>query len=608
MKQDIYVLLVSVIYYIIDYFVLHLEATPLFVIGLIIDLMFFVYVIVRFLEKEISQITLSLLIIPFAWLIKWCFVLIPAFNYLTVIPDWTILLIVVAVYCYFIFTTWGGSLKGKRNVTDRKKTGKEAGDLGDFPIWITPDLVLPTHDRFTHTQVIGSTGSGKTRYIFYPWIYQDIRNGAGVFIFDIKSNMKEKILKFVTDNKSNRDMDFYCFSLGDATSHTYNPLAGDDPSEIANRATSALYFDKGGEPFYTDSQKIFLSAAIHILHKQYKILTFEIVYKAILNPALYFKSICPKFPDDMNAKYILDKLKDPDLTKILTGLVNRLGKFVLPSWAPQINTQTPDIDVADIVVNNRILLFQANAGVFSQDYRPLSILMMMHLQAEISKRYGKTPEKPFIIYLDEFPNIIYPDFKELVNKAREGKVALVFGHQALGDLEVYGKDIKNVILSNSRNKVVLNVEDPITAEYYSKAWGTDTVEKRQSSYSTKDGERESGYSIKEEEAFVIHPNEFKYLKLGEGYIKLEIKTGKVIRKVNFTDLNYDNIKTHKLHIRHKKIWKTEVSHIDNEPKDLPAESLKGKFSMKKAAENAPKTLKEALKKDIPEDGDGSDNG
>jgi type IV secretory pathway TraG/TraD family ATPase VirD4 len=461
---------------------------------------------------------------------------------------------------------------------------------------------LPTEDRFTHIQAIGSTGSGKTFSVFYPSIFQDIRNGAGVFIFDIKSNMKDTIIKFVTENKANRDLDFMCFSLGDPSSHTYNPLAGDNAGEIANRAFSALYYEGGGEPFYVDSQRRFLFSAISVLLKKRGTIIFEDLYKATVNPALYFKQTCAAMGDDPNAKYLLEKLKNPDLPKILTGLINRLAAFVTPSWAPQINTRTPDIDVAELVTKNKILLFQANSGVFSQDYKPLSILMMMHLQAEISKRYEKRPEVPFFIYLDEFYNILYPEFPELINKAREARVGLIFGHQSLGDLERYGNNVKNIILTNSRNKIILNIEDPMTAEYYAKAWGTDTIQKSMSSYSTKSGMQESGLTIREEEAFIIHPNEFKYLKLGEGYVKLETKAGKIIRKVKFTPIDYSKLKTHTLHIAYKKKVTPAPETVFEEEKEvvLPPVSMKKKFSMKEAAKNAPTSLKEALKRDIGE--------
>jgi type IV secretory pathway TraG/TraD family ATPase VirD4 len=580
---------------------LHLSETPVIsILAGVIDFALLCYVIAQFFHyKKASHILAAILLLPLFWFIKDAIRYLPAITFLSVIPDWTILLIFCAGYYFFIANAPGVK---KKNVTDRKKKTTDESNLGDYPIYITPDLVFKTDDRFTHTQIIGSTGSGKTWLVFFPWIYQDIKNGAGVFIFDIKSNMRDNIETAVTANNANRDMDYYRFSLGDPTSHSYNPLAGDDAGEIFNRAASALYFEKkGGEPFYEDSQKLFLRAAIAVLQKQYGTITFNDVYQATLKPALYFKSICPKMGNDANAKYLLEKIKDPDLNKILTGLVNRLGRFVMPPWTAQINTRNPDIDVADIIVNNRILLFQANSGVYSQDYKPLSILMMMHLQAEISKRYEKKSEKPFFIYLDEFYNILYPDFPELINKAREAKVGLIFGHQALGDLEGYGMNIKNIILTNARNKVVLNIEDPITAEYFSKSWGTDVIEKKQSSFAIRNGSTsESGFSFKEENQFVVHPDELKYLKLKEGYIKLETKQGgKIIKRVNFTPFDFNKIKTHKLHIRH--VVKTKIAEPAGEiaAEEQPV-SMKKKFSTMDITKTAPKDLKEALKEDFPD--------
>jgi len=243
MIQDIIVLCVSIVYYLCDYFLLHLHLSETPVISIlagVIDFALLCYVIAQFFHyKKASHILAAILLLPLFWFIKDAIRYLPAITFLSVIPDWTILLIFCAGYYFFIANAPGVK---KKNVTDRKKKTTDESNLGDYPIYITPDLVFKTDDRFTHTQIIGSTGSGKTWLVFFPWIYQDIKNGAGVFIFDIKSNMRDNIETAVTANNANRDMEYYRFSLGDPTSHSYNPLAGDDAGEIFNRAASALYF------------------------------------------------------------------------------------------------------------------------------------------------------------------------------------------------------------------------------------------------------------------------------------------------------------------------------------------------------------------------------
>ena len=615
MTLDIWVLIGSVIYYALDYFLIHMhisEVTPIFTISLVIDAAFFVYVIGQFFDKQITKLTLTVLIIPFAWIVKLCFMHIEAVAFLSVIPDWTILFVMTMFYLMFYFGYGGESLKGKTNITDRKNVNEKPVNLGKYPIQIVPGFMLPTEDRFVHTQVIGSTGSGKTRFVFYPWIQQDIRNGAGLFIFDIKADMKDNVIKFVTDKNANRDTDFYCFTLGDKTSHTYNPLAGNNPSDIFNRLVSVLYIEKGNI-FYENKQKRFLRAAINILLPRKGTLTFEDLYDAAHNPPLYFKQICSKMTHDRNAKTLIKLMADPEaMEKALDGLINKLEPYVNSPWSSQINTRTPDINIPDILTNNRILLFQVNSGEFSDDYKELSLLMMGHLAAETSKRYPLMKSgtlKPFFIYLDEFFNIVSKSTPDLINKARQAEVGLIFGHQALGDLEI--KDfpgIPNIILGNSRQKIVMQIDEQKAVDYFTKSWGTDTVEEWHSGYSLKDGGmQETSRNKNKDETFVVHPNDLKYLKLGEGYVKLELKSmGKIIKKVKFEDVKYDELVCHTLYIPNDRKHKAPEVEEVKEKKQPPA-SLQDKYNIMNPPPDAAKDKKDIIKTEIPEEDEEENN-
>jgi hypothetical protein len=484
-------------------------------------------------------------------------------------------------------------LKPQRKIVRTHGNPPKMTDIPPDSIFVTKDIILPGPQRLLHTQVIGSTGSGKTRYVFYPWALQDIKNNVGVFIYDIKSNMRKKIERFVAT--ADRDKDYFFFNLGDKKSMKYNPLAGDNASEIANRVFKALYFDmEGSEKHYIDIAERFLFSAIAVLKKKWPVITFKDLYYITADPKQYLQPICNEFPEDISAQYLLDFINKKDLAKNLLGLLNKLAKFATEPWTDQINTLTPDIDIAKIISENKILLFQANSGIYKQEYKPLSILVMMHLQSEIAKRYINPPEKPFMIYLDEFYNVLYRDFPEMINKAREAKVGLIFGHQSIGDLEMFGPHIKNIILTNSRNKIVFNIEDPLTAEYFSKAFGTQTIEKRINSFSTKSGISQSGYTIKEEEEFIVHPNELKDLKLGEGYTKIETPDGRSIEKGKFSDIK-KRLSWRKLNLSYTpgSTGKTTNFTVSYTP---PAKkrSLKNKFSLKNIIKRAPKNLDDVM--------------
>jgi|GEM_PF-2181590 len=410
-----------------------------------------------------------------------------------------------------------------------------------FSTYLAKDFFIPGQQRFLHEQVIGSTGSGKTRYVFYPSIYQDIMNGAGLFIYDIKSNMRGTIEGFVSH--SSRDYDYFVFNLGDMAGAKYNPLAGGSASEIANRVFSALYFDElNGNQFYMDIAKRFLFSMISVLKLKFETLTFKDLYICTSRPQEELKDLCLEFESAEDSRYLLNFMATTDkLEEKLLGLTNKLAQYATPEWTKQINTTQPDFKMSDIITKNKILLFQANSGVYQQEYKPISILALMDLQSEIAKRYSMKELQPFFIYLDEFKNIIYKEFSELINKAREAKVGLIFGHQSLGDLETFGDGLKNIILTNSRNKIVLNVENPETASYFAELFGTQTVVRKVRSH--KEDGTTAGYTDKLEEEFVIHPNELKTLKTiretdtTEAVISIETGKGKILRRMELTSVD-----------------------------------------------------------------------
>ena len=512
---DVCVLLTGTSIFGLEYLAAHYH-TPF---GIAIDIALVVFFIYRAVRKELSYAGLLLLFFPVFHGLS-----LASQTYLNNIFPSQFFLLVTAVllgYGYYQIYSKGGP---KRVINDRVAPKQDIKKPGQYSVFINQDIIIPEQSRYTHLQVIGGTGSGKTRYIFYPHILQDIMNGAGVLIFDIKSNMRKRIEQFVIAAK--REKDFFCFNLGDPNSDSYNPEAGDDPGEIFNRTFTAQYYDmNNSEQFYIDVAKRFLPAAIAVLKKKYTTITFEDLYWITVSPKKYLQPICNEMPDDINAKYLIDFMKKEDLDKLLMGLVNKLAQFVTPAWTSQINTTNPKIDIGKIVSEGKILLFQANSGVYQQEYKAISILLMMHVQSEIARRYAIPQDqlKPFFIYLDEFDKIVYPGFAELINKAREAKVGLIFGHQSIGDLKQYGEALQNQILTNARNKVVLKLKEPTTAEYFSKAFGTRTVERRVTSYGS-DGSV-SGYSDKLEEEFNIHPNDIKFLKLGQACVDIEDDEG-----------------------------------------------------------------------------------
>jgi len=132
--------------------------------------------------------------------------------------------------------------------------------------------------RTTHTQVIGTTGSGKTESVVLPFILQDLKKGHGLLIIDGKSDndFLEKLYSHAV--KFNREKDFKLFSLPNKEeSHSFNPLKGSSSIEIAEKVFSSFHFEN---EYYRNIQyKIFLN--LISLVKEKTTPTFKLIYKLL---------------------------------------------------------------------------------------------------------------------------------------------------------------------------------------------------------------------------------------------------------------------------------------------------------------------------------------
>lgn len=538
-------LLITSGYYALVWLVLHIpqQDTPNYnVIALGLDILILVVPIYRIWEyKKLSPIHIAIMIMPVFSISHFFLNLNMPSKYMGYL-DIIIFALLWGLYIYYLIEVVLFKQGPTRKVIKERGNPKILEAPGKNAFWLNDEYYIPEHSRFSHMQVMGSTGSGKTRFIFFPGIGADIKRGSGVFIYDIKGNMDDKIEEFVVWAK--RDMDYYCFNLGEKQkdkgkiSRTYNPLAGDDADEITNRIFVALYSeDVGGNSFYEQTAEAFLRSAIRLLMKKFKTIVFRDLHKIILDPKKYLQPICNEYKNDMDAVYLLDAIKEPKFKEQMKGLFNKISKFATSKWSDQINVLEPEINISEIISQNKILLFQANAGSFGADYKAMSILIMMHIQSEIAKRLFNVPEKPFYMYLDEFSNIIYKGFKELINKAREAKVGIIFGHQALGDIGQCGPEIENIILTNSNNKVFFKNDDDKSVKYFSTVLGTQTIERRVESFSTAGGVvTPAGFTKKEEQEYVIHPDDLRNILLGEGVVKIDTLHGRIIKKINFKDI------------------------------------------------------------------------
>ena len=542
MSVDLALLGAAVIYYALEYILLKTHFYPVDIVFAGYGLYRLIYGLTRDKKNYITKrwpilINAAIIFIPLVYFFR-LLILRAGFNYTPI----QIGVVLFVVFLIMVASNPRLYLSDRKVVLEDHRAKMEDVDLEPYSLYLTEDVFIPGHQRFRHLEIIGLTGAGKTRYGIYPAVLQDIYNGAGVFIYDIKSDMLPDIRNFVA--YSNRDYDLSVFTMGNPGGESYNPLANGTATEIAGRVFTALFPpDQDNNSHYLAIGKEFIDASVALLKYKYSTITFKDLYLMYLNPHTIFKEICLELEHKLEAKAMLNALSSEKLEDNISGLRVRIGAYVLPPWAKQINTTDPDIRMDKLLINNKILLFQASSGLFQSDYKPISILALKDLQTEIARRYEKPPKKPFFIYLDEFYNVIYPDFGEMINKARSARVGIILAHQSVGDLERCGDELRNIIVDNTVHKMIFKVGTAETADFYAKLLGTILVKNQVESH--KDDGKVAGFTDKLEREFITDPDTFKNLKTdsdkdtAEAVLIIETNKGRVAGKYTLKSIQAD---------------------------------------------------------------------
>ena len=102
-----------------------------------------------------------------------------------------------------------------------------------------PNIVAPEKARQRHMHIVGSNGSGKSRFM-RSLIQQDIREGRGLCLIDPHGTQCQDVLKWLATNpRLAKHRKVRYFSVGDGEENiAFNPLRIDDPLHAHATATT----------------------------------------------------------------------------------------------------------------------------------------------------------------------------------------------------------------------------------------------------------------------------------------------------------------------------------------------------------------------------------
>jgi conjugal transfer pilus assembly protein TraD len=373
-------------------------------------------------------------------------------------------------------------------------------------------IYLPDAVRMRHVHIIGATGTGKSESVNLNFLKQDVARGLGAIILDAKgdSSFYRALKSFVPEDR------LKMFDLGSPESMKYNPLAAGSPLESSQRLFSSL----------TWSEEYYKSKALSAVQRLFQN-HFDAHEK---NPNISDISDYLEDPDSYISATLSDtypvKLAGRDFME-LSGLRDQIKSLCTGHLSKILSpNETSDMNLED-ASRGVVLYFRLQSLMSPQLVSTLGKLIINHLNflaGSAHRELSATVKSPSIIptYLDEFASFACPEFADLISKARSAGLALHFSHQSIGDLAEVQKGFLNRLTDNSATKIVLRINDPDTAEFFSRSFGTKIYQKVTQRVTNAE-EIESAELVgegsqREAHQFRASPDQFKTLATGVGSV------------------------------------------------------------------------------------------
>lgn len=426
-------------------------------------------------------------------------------------------LIFVGLVYYSYFSVHAKELKEKKELFDDVPTCLKVKNADSIRMGIATDfdreIFLPDHIRRRHVHILGVTGSGKTESVILNFLKQDISRDLGSIILDAKGD--QSFVDYLNANAPKEK--FQIFDLSDANSVGYNPLIEGSPLESAQRLFSSMTWS---EEYY--KSKAF-SALLVIFEDFYKKTGRNPTIKDIKKYLEVSATLAEVLNLDVKSKVFEAEFKD------LSGLRDQIRSLCIGHFE-NILSPTKDKDSINLseVFKGKIIYFRLQSLLSPQAVQVIGKLIIQNINFLTGNSHrgkisdGNINRKIVPIYLDEFASFASPEFADLISKARSAGFALHFSHQSNGDLAEVSEGFLNRITDNSATKILLRINDPDTAEFYSRAFGTKLYHKMTHQVANASdktsGDSTGSGTLREAHQFRSSPDHFKTLPTGVGSV------------------------------------------------------------------------------------------
>lgn len=429
-----------------------------------------------------------------------------------------------------------------------KRTGLRFGYTRDnaYPVDISNDFLM------RHTAIIGQSGVGKTTLgEFLLW--QQIVRGGGFIFIDAKLDAETRDkLGFMMEVAGRAD-DFFVLNVDQPhNSNTYNPILKGDADEVASRLLNLLPAAENnpGADYYRQSANYALTVitgALKAAKRRYHFGDLSMLLQS--DKALEYVLRLPIPPEArMPLEIFLNQFRKKDkgaspidverLKSVLGGMAGRIALFAQGKFGEVFNTYTPEIDLTDIVTNNKCAYVML--PTMGKDAAALNLgkMILSDLRTAVynvqSMRKDQRPNPPFLVFADEMGSYVMPGIARLFEQARSASICMLPAFQSFANLSVVSPDFSDIIIQNTWNKVFFKFaskDSPeMAAEIIGKtkkfAYSLSKSENEGNSASqlraTPQGSASKGggmaESWREQEEYRVTPDQLKSIGMGEAFV------------------------------------------------------------------------------------------
>ncbi len=424
-----------------------------------------------------QQTSSALLLIPLGLFILWIYGLLKSLSKIDLILAallFGILLLIFFVVFFRYFSKWGKENQKRIDLIHELPSELLVSSENSIFLGIDADLderiFLPDPIRTRHVHLLGATGSGKTESVILNFLRQDILRGLGSIVLDAKGDASflHELTNWVPKQR------LKIFDLMDENSLGYDPLTLGSPLESAQRLFSSL----------TWSEEYYKSKALSSLQRIFQKFA-ELNDK---NPTLIDVSAILETPDSyssfVNSIDLPQNIANKDFQD-LSGLRDQVRSLTLGHLKKILSPNAKagvDISKAE---QGDVIYFRLQSLMSPQIVAIMGKLVINHLNflagtahRERIDESGQAKSRKLVpVYLDEFATFACPEFADLISKARSAKFALHFSHQSIGDVVEVSQGFLSRITDNAATKIVMRVNDPESAEFLSRCFGTKDIQK-----------------------------------------------------------------------------------------------------------------------------------